>query len=161
MLQFPPWFQATRGNARRIEALAARLEGVPLAVEFRHRSWLADERSVRVVDLLKAHRIAYVGVDEPDVAQGGVPPVTFVTNPKLAVVRFHGQNARGWHGGASVAERFDYLYSPAELQAWVEPVRRLAAQAERVHAVFNNCVRNYAVVNAKGLAALLEGATPP
>jgi len=82
--------------------------------------------------------------------------VVAVTNPRLAVVRFHGQNREGWEKkGASVAERFNYLYRPAELTAWVAPLRRLSAEAESVHAVFNNCVRNFAVLNAKDLAFLL------
>jgi uncharacterized protein YecE (DUF72 family) len=57
-----------------------------------------------------------------------------------------------------VIERFDYLYLPSELEAFVEPIRRIAERAEEVHAVFNNCVRNYAVLNAKDLAVLLERA---
>jgi hypothetical protein len=28
-----------------------------------------------------------------------------------------------------------------------------------VHALFNNCVRNYAVLNAKGLSVLLDAAS--
>jgi len=28
--------------------------------------------------------------------------------------------------------------------------------AEEVHAVFNNCLRNFAILNAKGLAAFLH-----
>jgi uncharacterized protein YecE (DUF72 family) len=71
-------------------------------------------------------------------------------------VRFHGQNAAGWSKpGATVAERYNYLYADRELSAWAELVRSLSTQAEEVHAVFNNCVRNFAVLNAKGLAALL------
>jgi uncharacterized protein YecE (DUF72 family) len=54
-----------------------------------------------------------------------------------------------------VTERFNYLYSPDELRAWSEPVRQLSGQATEVHAVFNNCVRDYAIVNAKGLVVLL------
>ncbi len=50
MLQFPPWFSATRGNARRIERVAERWQGVPLSVEFRNRSWLSPERRQRVFD---------------------------------------------------------------------------------------------------------------
>ncbi len=156
MLQFPPWFRATRGNARRIEARAERLADFPLAVEFRHPSWLDEERRERVFALLSKHQLSYVGVDEPNVPTGGVPPVIEVTNPALAIVRFHGKNAAAWRRrGASVQERFDYVYSREELRAWVEPVRRLSREAERVHAVFNNCVRDYAVVNAKGLSVLL------
>jgi uncharacterized protein YecE (DUF72 family) len=157
LVQFPPWFHATRGNSRRLEAVAERWQELPLAVEFRHRSWLEERRRERVLDLLRRQRLSYVCVDEPDVAAGGVPPLTTVTNPALAVVRFHGHNAGGWSKqGASVHERFDYVYTPGELRGWVAPLVRLAAEAESVHAVFNNCVRNYAVLNAKGLAVLLE-----
>jgi uncharacterized protein YecE (DUF72 family) len=156
MAQFPPWFRATRGNARRLEALAMRLRGLPVAVEFRHPSWLEPGRRGRVFDLLHRQQLSYVCVDEPDVPGGGVPPAIAVTNDRLAVVRFHGRNAAGWRRrGASVTERFNYLYSPDELRAWSEPVRQLSGQATEVHAVFNNCVRDYAIVNAKGLVVLL------
>jgi uncharacterized protein YecE (DUF72 family) len=157
LLQFPPWFGSTRGNAQKVEALATRFPDVPFAVEFRNQSWLEPGRRERVLDLLARHRVSYVAVDEPEGKIGGVPAVAEVTNPRLAVVRFHGQNAPGWNKkGASVAERFDYLYRPAELSSWVGRVKQLADRAESVHAVFNNCVRNYAVLNAKDLAALLE-----
>jgi uncharacterized protein YecE (DUF72 family) len=156
LAQFPPWFASTRGNVRRLEGLAHRFGTLPLSVEFRHKSWLEEERRVRVLDLLRELGLSYVCVDEPPSRTGGVPNVVAVTNPKLAVVRFHGQNRAGWEKkGASVLERFDYLYRPSELKAWVSPVRRLASEAETVHAVFNNCVRNYPVLNAKDLAFLL------
>ena len=72
------------------------------------------------------------------------------------MLRFHGKNAQGWQKkGATVHERFNYLYSPEELGAWVQGVKQLASEAKHVHAVFNNCVRNYAVLNARALAALL------
>jgi uncharacterized protein YecE (DUF72 family) len=156
LLQFPPWFDATRGNVRHIESLRARYPEAPFSVEFRNRTWLLPERRARVVDLLRAQQLSYVIVDEPDVERGGVPPISLVTSPRLAVVRFHGQNRQAWaKAGATVAERFNYLYAPAELKHWSERVRRLSDEAEEVHAVFNNCVRNFAVLNAKGLAALV------
>ena len=159
MLQFPPWFAATRGNARRIAEVAERWHSVPLSIEFRHPSWLAETRRARVLELLSTHRLSYVCVDEPDVRGGGVPPLVVVTNPGLSLVRFHGHNRAGWLArGASVHQRFDYLYSPAELSLWVEPAKRLARESSRVHALFNNCVRNYAVLGAKGLSVLLEAA---
>lgn len=157
MLQFPPWATATRGAVRRIERVAERWSDVPLAVEFRNKSWLAPERRERVFDVLGRLGLSYVCVDEPAGDVGGVPPVIEVTRPELAVVRFHGQNARAWRRGASVQERFNYLYSPGELERWLGPVKQLAGQAVEVHAIFNNCVRNYAVLNAQDLAALLTG----
>jgi uncharacterized protein YecE (DUF72 family) len=158
-VQFPPWFTATRGNVRRIEVLAERWAGLPMAVEFRHTSWLVPERRERVLELLRRLELAYVCVDEPQV-EGAVPPVVEVTSSALAVIRFHGHNASGWQlKGASVYQRFDWLYTPEELAAWVAPIRRLSSQTAEVHAVFNNCVRNYAVINAKGLSVLLETAS--
>jgi len=159
LVQFPPWFAATRGNVRRLEGVADRWGTLPLSVEFRHKSWLEPSRQERVFALLRELGMSYVCVDEPPSRSGGVPNVVRVTNPRLAVVRFHGQNRAGWEKkGASVAERFDYLYRPDELRAWVAPLKRLASEAEAVHAVFNNCVRNYAVLNAKDLAVLLAEA---
>lgn len=162
MAQFPPWFSATRGNARRIEALRARWPDVPFSIELRNKTWFEPGRRERLFELLRAHELAYVCVDEPEVEHGGVPPVSAVTSDKLALVRFHGHNRAGWSKrGASVHERFDYLYAEAELAAWVAPVRALAEKAERVHAIFNNCVRNYAVLGAKGLSVLLEAEPSP
>jgi len=155
MVQLPPWTTATRGAARALERLPELLPDTPIAVEFRHHSWLDPQRQDRVRDLLRANNMAYVCVDEPNVKGGGVPPLVFSTRDDLGVMRFHGQNAAGWHPGASVLERFNYLYSSAALREWLLPIRKLSAQTSRVHVVFNNCVRDYAVLNAKGLAALL------
>jgi uncharacterized protein YecE (DUF72 family) len=76
---------------------------------------------------------------------------------QLAIVRFHGHADAAWRKrGASVHERFGYLYSPGELQAWVQPVRALSMQADSVRATFNNWLRDFAQLNAKDFAALLE-----
>src|SRR6187399_1707136 len=45
LLQFPPWFSATRGNAKEIENTRLRYPGIRFAVEFRHKSWLDPKRS--------------------------------------------------------------------------------------------------------------------
>ena len=57
----------------------------------------------------------------------------------LAYVRFHGRNMETWNKrGGSAAERFDYLYSDAELEEWVPPLRELAGEAQEAYAFFNN-----------------------
>jgi uncharacterized protein YecE (DUF72 family) len=156
LLQFPPWFEATRGNARQLERLRERYPDAPFSIEFRHRSWLLPERREPVLGLLRAQRFAYVVVDEPDAERGGVPALPWVTSSRLAVLRFHGQNRRAWSNPrATVAERINYLYAQPELQAWTAQIRRMSSEADEVHAVFNNCIQNYAILNAKGLTALL------
>lgn len=156
LLQYPPWFTATRGNVKRIEEMRSRYPEVRFAVEFRNKSWLDPKRSERVLAMLAKERMTYVCVDEPEGKVGGLPPTVAVTTPELAYLRFHGRNRAGWaRRGATVQERFDYLYSEDELALWVEPTRQAAKHAARVHAVFNNCVQNYAVLNAKGIVVLL------
>jgi uncharacterized protein YecE (DUF72 family) len=155
LLQFPPWFAANRGNARVLEAVAERWAHTPLAVEFRHKSWAEPERRARLTALLRAHEISLVCTDAPAQALG-VDSLQQVTNPRLSVVRLHGRNARGWEKkNASVHERFSYLYSPDELSSCLLSLRTIAKEAETVHVTFNNCYRDYAVLNAKGLSALL------
>lgn len=150
--QYPPWFTATKKNGLLLERLRERYPELPLAVEFRHASWREPERHARVKRLLTELRVSYVCIDAP-----GVPELVEVTEPRLAIVRFHGRNQGNFNRrGATVLERFNYLYTADELRSWVEPLRRVAGEAEEVHAIFNNCVRNYAVLNAKDLAAILE-----
>jgi uncharacterized protein YecE (DUF72 family) len=157
LLQFPPWFVANRGNVKSLEALAERWSSVPLAVEFRHSSWSEPERRERVLDLLRAHAISLVCTDAP-AANTGLQSLRGVTNPRLAIVRLHGRNSAGWaKKGATVHERFSYLYSPEELSAWLPALSAIAKEAESVHVTFNNCYRDYAVLNAKEFASLLEG----
>lgn len=164
LLQFPPWFTATRGNARQIEACRARLADLAVAVELRHASWGAPERFDHVIALLRSLRAAYVIVDEPQGKPNSMPPAVRVADPSLAVVRFHGRRAETWDARVSVQEKFDYLYDPSELEPWAAAIERVAGQAEQVHVIFNNCVSNHAVLGAKGLAAQLStrlGAVPP
>jgi uncharacterized protein YecE (DUF72 family) len=159
VLQFPAWFVRNRENIAELERLGARWHGVPLAVEFRHATWLTENSAEHTLDLLRRNDLAYVCVDEPP-TPGAVPPLVAVTNPALAIVRFHGRNASGWtKRGATVHERFDYVYTADELTPWVSSLGTLASEAKRVHASFNNCVRDYAVLNAKDLAVLTRETT--
>lgn len=155
LFQFPPWFTATRGNVRVIEDCRTRMDGLPFAVELRHGSWGAPDRIERVVDLLRDLGAFYVIVDEPQGKQNSMPPTALVADPRLAVVRFHGRREETWDAPVSVNEKFRYLYDPAELAPWAETVARLSQEAEQVHAIFNNCVSDSAVLGARGLMTLL------
>ena len=79
----------------------------------------------------------------------------------MAVVRFHGRNKAAWaKREASVAEKYDYLYSEEELQGWLPSIQRLAAEADEVHVLMNNCREDKAVVNARQLATMLGAMAP-
>lgn len=154
--QFPPWFVCTPENRDYILTAREFFPGDQLAVEFRHRSWLTPEHQEATLDLLRENRLTYVVVDEPQIGSGSVPPVVAVTNPDLAIVRFHGRNRATWYKkGPTSGDRFDYLYSREELSEWLPSLRQMAEQTKETHLLMNNNRANYAVVNAKDLMALL------
>jgi len=162
IVQFPPWFDATRGNARQIESLRERFPDVPFAIEFRNRTWLLPERRERVFAMLRAAQITYVVADEPVVDRAGIPLWPAVTCPRLAMLRCHGRNRAAWaNPRASIAERFNYLYSPDELSTLKIALNRLSSEAEAVYAIFSNCISDYAVLGAKGLCALMRCESAP
>lgn len=155
LFQFPPWFVPSPENYQYIETAKERLPQYEIAVEFRNPLWLNERNQERTLRFLSAHQLPFVCVDAPQGLPNSLPPVTAVTAP-VAVVRFHGRNREMWSKrGATVAERFNYLYSPDELREWVRPVERLAYEAEEVHLLFNNCYEDKAVRNARELMQML------
>jgi uncharacterized protein YecE (DUF72 family) len=139
-----------------MEDLREWLPDVGIAIEFRQALWMKESRRERVLEFLKNHHYTYVVVDEPQGFPSSVPPVVAATAP-LGMVRFHGHNAENWEKkGITTAEKFRYLYEPAELKAWAPKLRDMAKSATEVHAVFNNCYSDYAVRNAEELGNLLR-----
>jgi uncharacterized protein YecE (DUF72 family) len=159
LLQFPAWVTKRRSNIRFIEKCASRLEDYTVAVEFRHRSWLDEDDRRETLAFLREQNLALVVVDEPQGFKSSVPALWEATSPDLSVVRFHGRNAETWmkRGLKSAAERFDYLYSRQELEAFVAPLQSLREQSRQVHAIFNNCMEDKAQRNARQLADLIAG----
>lgn len=160
LLQFPPWFEPTRESAAYLAEARERLAGVAGAVELRCAAWMEGRLAARTVALLERLGLAYVMVDAPPGTRSSMPPVVHVTAP-LAVVRLHGRRTATWESGATVAERYRYLYDRSELAEWVGRVEEAAARLDGagrgVHVVFNNCHANYGTTNATELAALLGG----
>ena len=156
VFQFPKWFLPSPAAYRFLEDLREWLPDFGIAIEFRQVLWMKEERRQRVLQFLKDRGFTYVVVDEPQGFASSVPPVVGVTAP-LGMVRFHGRNRETWEKkGISTAEKFRYLYQPAELKAWVPNLQDMAKQATEVHAIFNNCYSDYAVRNAEDLAQLLS-----
>ena len=160
--QFPPWFKASPGNVDFVSRLSERHPHDQVIVEFRHASWAEPDRFDSVIELLAESGMTYCCVDEPQVGSATMPPHLVVTSPRLAVLRFHGQNRQKWYvkNAKSSTERFDYLYREETLREWVPKVRDLAAEADEVHVLFNNNRSNYAVANGLQMARLLDLGLP-
>ena len=159
LLQYHPRFTKSREALAELARAPARLAPLVPLVEFRHRSWLEEGARDDTLAFLERHGLAYVSVDAPRTrATNVVPPVAAATH-RLAYIRFHGRNAATWNvRGGSAADRFDWMYGPEELAEWVEPVRRLAAEADEVYALFNNNRDDFAPRSATILRGLLEEA---
>ena len=54
-------------------------------------------------------------------------------------------------------DRYDYLYSEAELKEWVDKIRELSTKAKKTFVFFNNCHVGQAATGAKLMRRLLEG----
>jgi uncharacterized protein YecE (DUF72 family) len=152
LVQLPAAFERNDPNRHYLANLLDALAGLPLAVEFRHRSWAVD----RVFVELERRRVTLVSVDVPDLPYL-FPALDVVTNPDLFYIRFHGRNARGWRSG-NMQKQFDYLYTPAELQTWSgQMIPQMASQAHTGVIFFNNHVRAQAPRNAQMLIDQLGG----
>jgi uncharacterized protein YecE (DUF72 family) len=157
LLQYPQWFTAKKANRDELAAVRQRWPDLPVCVEFRSPTWLTDGKDRdRTVRTLADLQLALVVVDAPSAS--GLPTVPEATTSDLAVIRFHGRNDETWNKtGTTAAERFQYLYSTAELRGLVPTIDSLGEQASTVHALMNNCYQDYGVRNAADLAALLAG----
>ncbi len=159
LFQFPPWFHISRRNKQYVLECAKRAAPLRISVEFRNASWMSEENRAETLDLLEGHGLPYVCVDMPQGFPSSLPPVAVAT-ADLAVVRFHGRNAREWESG-SVQRRFRYLYAEDELQDWVPKIAALSERTSATHVLMNNCYQDYAVRNGEQLAALLSRANVP
>jgi len=154
LFQFPPYFTSTVRNFAYIAELGSRFPGDSIAIEFRHLSWVSDDRRRgETMKFLRERGFAYVSVDAP-VSPTIAPSILEVTGPE-AYVRFHGRNRENWfRRDIEVAERYKYLYSERELGEWAGRLKQLKG-VSRAFVIFNNCYRNFGIMNATTMAQML------
>jgi uncharacterized protein YecE (DUF72 family) len=162
LFQMAPWFRHGPAALDYLASLPDRLPGVTVAVEFRDASWLPGHTG-EVLRFLAARGLTYASVDAPR-TPAGVASVLGLTSP-VAVLRLHGRNAEGFlkqlHGQSpSVAEKYGYLYSAAELGDIVARTRRLDGRARRVYLQLNNNAGDAPAINGIQIRELL-GQEPP
>ena len=156
LFQFPQWFVISKKNKAYIEECAERLPDFRVAVELRHKSWMEERNVEETLGLLEQLKLPYVCVDMPQGFDSSLPPIAAATADDLAMVRFHGRDPKAWQTKSETAsERFRYDYSKDELAEWVPRVQELSDQVRETHVLMNNCYRDFAVVNAQQLGALL------
>jgi uncharacterized protein YecE (DUF72 family) len=162
LLQLTPSFGPGKHTLAELDALIESLAGRKLAIELRNRHWLDESRRDETLVFFRKHRVTWVTVDAPPGDHFMVmPPADVVTDRRLAYLRAHGRNTKGYVTGRSVAERFDYDYSAAEVKQIADRAEQLAKIAIDTHIVFNNNSSNYAPKAAAKFQRIVAGQTVP
>jgi uncharacterized protein YecE (DUF72 family) len=148
LVQFPPSFRHGDDTLEYLAWLLLAFKDYPLAVELRHRSW--SDHQEAVLGLLKAHRAAWVQIDEPkfrfSIQQSHLPNLG-----SLYYMRLHGRNAEKWWTHDHPDERYNYLYSPAEIDSFADTVQRVRQLVQQIYVFMNNHFAGKAVANAAAL----------
>jgi uncharacterized protein YecE (DUF72 family) len=154
LAQFPFAFSASERNRDYLLKLRDGLGELPVVIEFRNRSWLAEP----TFELLEELHFGFCAVDEPQF-NSLMPPVVRATGP-VGYVRFHGRNYDKWWQHEAAWERYNYTYRPQELQEWLPKLKQLEADTEVTLVYANNHYRGQALETVRGLRDMLVGSTP-
>lgn len=131
LFQLPPSFAKSGRNVERLRRFASATElGPRFAVEFRHRSWFADD----TVDLCRELGITAVSVDSPEARW-------VVKSSGVVYLRMHGSSS--WYA---------HDYSREELVRVAELVAAL--RPRKVYVFFNN--DHWMLGNAREMADVLR-----
>jgi uncharacterized protein YecE (DUF72 family) len=157
LLQLSPAFSPKMYKLGELDDLLGALGQYRIAIELRNRNWVEGEQLRATLDFLRAHSAAFVLVDAPVEKHFMImpPDLNEITNPTLAYLRLHGRDARAYTTGKTVAARFNYDYSDAEIAEVAERASALAQEAKEVHVIFNNNARDYAPHAASRMRAAL------
>lgn len=157
LFQYPPWFTHKASNIEYILFCRETMSSLPMAVEFRHGSWLEPEKLRTTLDVLRKNNVTYVTADEPQYGDLSTVPFVPAVTSDTAYFRFHGRNTENWlKKGIDASLRYAYLYSNEELTDLSTEVSAAGREAKRTFAMFNNCYQDYAVVNALRMRQLLK-----
>jgi uncharacterized protein YecE (DUF72 family) len=152
LLQFPWSFKNTEQERDYLSDLLDKFKDYPLVVELRHASW----NEPAVYQSFERRDVGFCNIDQP-LFKRSIKPSARATSA-VGYVRLHGRNYENWfRENAAPHDRYDYLYSPDELEPWADRIKKVSADAQETYVVTNNHFRGQGVVNALEIMAMLEG----
>jgi uncharacterized protein YecE (DUF72 family) len=162
LAQFPPSFKDSPASRDYLARLLRAFHDYPVAVELRHKSW--SDAQGETLALLDSFGAAFTQIDEPkfklSIRQNFLPNVT-----SFYYMRLHGRNAAQWWAHEKSEDRYNYLYSAAELQEFSDVAGAARRLVKKSYLYTNNHHSSKSVVNALMLKAQLgqpiEGEYPP
>jgi uncharacterized protein YecE (DUF72 family) len=153
LAQFPASFKASPESRQYLQWLLEAFRAYPVTLELRHKSWSDDPEEV--FDVLNEYGAAWTQIDEPkfrfSIRQDWMPNVR-----SFFYMRLHGRNAEQWWRHERSEDRYNYLYSEAELKPFAHAINSARAQVKKLYAYLNNHFAGQAVADAAVLRHLLD-----
>jgi uncharacterized protein YecE (DUF72 family) len=153
LLQFPISFKNADRNRDYLDGLIEKFRQYPLVVEVRHNGW-TNEGTLRY---FAQKGVAFCNIDQPLLGKAVVPSAQVTSH--LGYVRLHGRNYEQWFDSDTGSDRYNYLYTQAELEKWKGRIDVIAGKAQHTFVVTNNHFEGKAAVNALQLKNMLSGRT--
>jgi uncharacterized protein YecE (DUF72 family) len=146
LLQLSPAFSPRKHELAELEDLLELTRDYRVAIELRNRNWAEGEQLQKTLDFMRKQNATFVNVDAPAEKHFTIMPsdLDANTNEDVAYLRLHGRDARAFLTGKTVAARFNYDYSDAEIDEVAARSKKLGRNAREVHVIFNNNARDYA-----------------
>jgi len=151
LMQFPVSFKNTPLNREYVEVLLRQFIEYPRVIEVRHESW----NNAETLNYFAQMNVAFCNIDQPQIGRS-LAPTEHVT-ASISYIRLHGRNYDQWFDSTNRNERYNYLYSEAELRPWKNKIEAVANQTEVTYVVTNNHFEARAGVNALQLKSMLTG----
>lgn len=153
LAQFPASFKDSPEARRYVDWLLTTFEDYNVSVELRHKSW--SDAAPGVFDLLHAHDAAWTQIDEPKF-RGSIRQDLTPNVEGFYYMRLHGRNASKWWEHEKSEDRYNYLYSEAELKPFADVVNTARALVKKQYIYLNNHFAAQAVADAVMLRHLLD-----
>ena len=155
LVQFPVGFRRSDRADERLQRIEGAFGHLPLVLEVRHRSWF-DQAALRSIEQL-GYSLARIDLpparDHPPADPARVGPIGYL--------RVHGRNAATWFDPrAGRDQRYDYLYTPKEVEELARIARRLDGEIGDAYVVTNNHFAGQAVTNALEILAITSDRKP-
>jgi uncharacterized protein YecE (DUF72 family) len=150
LIQYPWSFKHSADNVHTMGSVIDTFKEYPLVVEFRHNSWMNQD----VLSLLQEKAVGFCNIDQPIIGDS-IKPSEHLTSD-IGYIRLHGRNYKDWfRKDAGRDDRYNYLYTDKELEAWVEKIRNMKDKAREIYVIANNHYRGQAPANALQMKAML------
>jgi uncharacterized protein YecE (DUF72 family) len=145
LAQFPASFKSDAASRGYLDWLLRAFAGYSLAVELRHRSWSEDPKTM--LSLLGEHGAALAQIDEPKF-RTSIRQDLLANTRTFYYLRLHGRNAAQWWKHDASEDRYNYLYTPEELEPFSAAAAAAARDVKKAYLYANNHFSAKSVANA-------------